>query len=263
MKRLGFRFQVLGFRLALALAALFSLACARSAGRVFAAPSPQLALMVDENGDLNSTNAVTTTAELAAAATSALIADAKADAAQQATDKGTNMINAVAAAIASSELVVYVKGRVSAFEAGVLFGPDDKIGIYDFKVENNADGTITTKTYWFSTVPIANSDVCLLWADSLEGGAFDTYATDTDGDSNVSLGSQTVGSTTYENAYLLTKTFSSLPQSFFKVHLYPDAAAGDGSSLEIAGVSGGYSGTIVAGETLVVSNGVVVGKGAE
>ena len=224
-----------------------------------ATPGKRTVLMVDENGELNSTNAVSTVADLAAAATSARVAEAKADAAADATNKGTNMIAGVAAAIASSELVVYVKGRVSSFEAGVLFGPDDKIDIYDFKVINNADGTITAKTWWYSTVAIGSSEAYLKWADSLATATF----TDVAADSNESLGTQTVGENTYENAYLMTKTFDSLPQSFFRVGLEPDAPSGDGLTLEIGGVTGGYTGTIQAGETLVVSNGVVIGKGAQ
>ena len=166
------------------------------------------------------------------------------------------MIAGVSAAIASSELVVYVKGRVSSFEAGTLFGPDDRIGVYDFRVQANADGSTTAKTWWFSTVPIGSSDVYLKWADSLTNKVF----TAVDADSNVPLGTQTVGSNTYQNAYLMTKTFASLPQSFFRVGLEPDAPSGDGSLLDIKGVAGGFTGTIVAGETLIVSNGVVVGK---
>lgn len=224
-----------------------------------AAPGRQLSLMVDEHGTLNSTNAVATVADLSAAAAGALVADAKADAAKEAADAGTDMIAGVSAAIASSELVVYVKGRVSSFEAGTLFGPDDKIGIYDFKVQANADGTTTVKTWWFSTVPIGSSDVYLKWADSLTNKEF----TDVDADSNVTLGTQTVGSNTYQNAYLMTKTFTTLPKSFFRVGLEPDAPSGDGSLMDIKGVVGGFTGTIVAGETLIVSNGVVIGKEAK
>lgn len=235
-------------------AALCAVAAAQDA-----APGRRLSLMVDEEGRLNSTNAVATVADLSAAAAGALVADAKAEAAKEATDAGTNMIAGVSAAIASSELVVYVKGRVSSFEAGTLFGPDDKIGIYDFKVQANADGTTTAKTWWFSTVPIGSSDVYLKWADSLTNKVF----TAVDADSNVPLGTQTVGSNTYQNAYLMTKTFASLPLSFFRVGLEPDAPSGDGSMMDIKGVAGGYTGTIVAGETLVVSNGVVIGKEAQ
>ena len=235
--------------LALLLAAL----CAVASG------SRQLSLMVDEHGTLNSTNAVATVADLSAAAAGALVADAKAEAAKEAADAGTDMIAGVSAAIASSELVVYVKGRVSSFEAGTLFGPDDKIGIYDFKVQANADGTTTVKTWWFSTVPIGSSDVYLKWADSLTNKEF----TAVDADSNVPLGTQTVGSNTYQNAYLMTKTFDSLPKSFFRVGLEPDAPSGDGSLMDIKGVAGGFTGTIVAGETLIVSNGVVIGKEAK
>lgn len=237
-----------------ALAALCPVAAAQAA-----TPVRQLALMVGENGALNSTNAVSTVADLAAAAASALVADAKADAARDATDAGTNMIAGISAAIAANELVVYVKGRVSSFEAGTLFGPDDKIGIYDFKVERNTGGTTTVKAWWFSTVPIGSSDAYFKWADSLTNKVFVAV----DADSNVPLGTQTVGSNTYQNAYLMTKTFDTLPQSFFRVGLEPDAPSGDGSMLDIKGVTGGYTGTVVAGETLVVSNGVVVGKGAE
>ena len=237
-----------------ALAALCPVPSAQAGAR-----GRERALMVDEHGALNSTNAVATVADLAAAAASALVADAKAEAAKDATDAGTNMIAGVSAAIASSELVVYVRGRVSSFEAGVLFGPDDKIGIYDFRVQANADGTTTAKTRWFSTVPIGSSDCYLKWADSLTNKVF----TAVDADSNVPLGTQTVGSNTYQNAYLMTKTFDTLPQSFFRVGLEPDAPSGDGALLDIKGVTDGFTGTIVAGETLVVSNGVVVGKEAQ
>lgn len=216
-------------------------------------------LYVNQDGTLSNTNAITTVADLSAAAASALVADAKAEAAKEATDAGTNMIAGVSAAIASSELVVYVRGRVSSFEAGTLFGPDDRIEIYDFKVQANADGTTTAKTWWFSTVPIGSSGVYLKWADSLTNKVF----TAVDADSNVPLGTQTVGSNTYQNAYLMTKTFASLPQSFFRVGLEPDAPSGDGSLLDIKGVAGGFTGTVVAGETLVVSNGVVIGKEAQ
>jgi len=216
-------------------------------------------LYVNQDGVLNNTNAITTVADLSAAAASALVADAKAEAALDATDAGTNMIAGVSAAIAANELVVYVKGRVSSFEAGTLFGPDDRIGIYDFRVQGNADGTTTAKTWWFSTVPIGSSDVYLKWADSLTNKVFVAV----DADSNVPLGTQTVGSNTYQNAYLMTKTFASLPQSFFRVGLEPDAPSGDGATMDIKGVTGGFSGTIQAGETLVVSNGVVVGKEAQ
>lgn len=237
-----------------ALAALCPVAAAQAA-----APGRQLALMVGENGALNSTNAVSTVADLAAAAASALVADAKAEAAKDATDAGTNMIAGVSAAIAANELVVYARGRVSSFEAGTLFGPDDKIGIYDFKVQANADGTTTAKTWWFSTVPIGSSDVYLKWADSITNKTFVAV----DADSNVPLGTQTVGSNTYQNAYLMTKTFDTLPQSFFRVGLEPDAPQGDGALLDIRGVTDGYTGTVAAGETLVISNGVVVGKEAQ
>ena len=84
-----------------------------------------------------------------------------------------------------------------------------------------------------------------------------------DADSNGPLGTQTFGSHTYQNAYLMTKTFTTLPKSFFRVGLEPDAPSGDGSLMDIKGVAGGFSGRIVAGETLVVSNGVVVGKEAK
>lgn len=235
-----------------ALAALCPVPSARADAR-----GRERALMVDEHGALNSTNAVATVADLAAAAASALVADAKAEAARDATDAGTNMIAGVSAAIASSELVVYVKGRVSSFEAGVLFGPDDRIGIYDFRVQGNADGTTTARAWWFSTVPIGSSDVYLKWADSLTNKTFVSV----DADSNVPLGTQTVGSNTYRNAYLMTKTFDAMPQSFFRVGLEPDAPSGDGATMDIKGVTGGYTGTVQAGETLVVSNGVVVSKG--
>ena len=237
-----------------ALAALCPVAVAQAA-----APGRQLALMVGENGALNSTNAVSTVADLAAAAASALVADAKADAARDATDAGTNMIAGVSAAIAANELVVYVKGRVSSFEAGTLFGPDDRIGIYDFRVEANADGTTTVRAWWYSTVPIGSSDAYLKWADSLTNKTFVAV----DADSNVPLGTQTAGSNTYQNAYLMTKTFDTMPQSFFRVGLEPDAPQGDGATMDIRGVTGGYTGTVQAGETLVVSNGVVVGKEAQ
>ncbi len=235
-----------------ALAALCAVPSAQAGAR-----GRERALMVNEHGVLNSTNAVATVADLAAAAASALVADAKAEAAKDATDAGTNMIAGVSAAIASSELVVYVRGRVSSFEAGTLFGPDDRIGIYDFRVQGNADGTTTAKVWWFSTVPVGGSDVYLKWADSLTDKVFVAV----DADSNVPLGTQTAGSNTYQNAYLMTKTFDALPQSFFRVGLEPDAPSGDGALLEIRGVTGGYTGTVQAGETLVVSNGVVVGKG--
>ena len=90
-----------------------------------------------------------------------------------------------------------------------------------------------------------------------------TVFTAVEADSNVPLGKQTFGANTYENAYLMTKTFDAMPASFFRVGLEPDAPSGDGSSMEIAGVTGGYTGTFVAGETLVVSNGVVVGRAAQ
>ena len=247
-----FRFS----RFAAVVSVLIAAPCTRASSIQGTNGTVRAHLYVNQDGTLSDTNAVTTVADMAATAASALVADAKAEAAKEATDAGTNMIAGVSAAIASSELVVYVKGRVSSFEAGVLFGPDDKIGIYDFKVQANAGGTTTVKTWWFSTVPIGSSDVYLKWADSLTNKEF----TDVDADSNVPLGTQTVGSNTYQNAYLMTKTFTTLPKSFFRVGLEPDAPSGDGSLMDIKGVAGGFTGTIVAGETLIVSNGVVIGK---
>lgn len=218
-----------------------------------------LDLMVDENGNLNSTNAVATVADLSSAAASALLADAKAEAASSAAARGTNMVASVANAIAATELAVYVRGNVSSFDAATLFGPDDKIDVYDFRVTPLEDGTKEVCAWWFSTVPIGSSDVGFKWADSLDDGtnAFQVIAAD----SNVSLGQQVVGGNTYENAYMMTKVMPSIPQSFFRIWLEPDEPSGDGSAMEICGVKGGYTGTVVAGETLVVSNGVVVGKG--
>lgn len=238
---------------------ILSIAALSLAAGPAAARGRSLALMVDEDGRLNSTNAIATTADLAATAASALVADAKAEAAKDATDAGTNMIAGISSAIAASELVVYVKGRVSAFEAGVLFDPDDKIDIYDFKVQANADGTATAKAWWYSTKPIGNSDVCFAWADSLTNATFSPVAVD----SNVPLGTQTVGSNTYQNAYLMTKTFDTLPQSFFRVSLEPDAPSGDGAMMDIKGVKDGYTGMVRPDETLVISNGVVVGKAVQ
>lgn len=241
----------------LALAALCAAAACRTAS------ARLLDLMVDEHGNLNSTNAVATVADLSSAAASALLAEAKAEAASSAAARGTNMVAAVANAIAASELAVYVRGNVSAFEAAVLFGPDDRIEIYGFDVERAADGTAEVSVRWFSTVPIGSSDVGLKWADSLAlstSGTSTVYRTIM-ADSNVPLGQQVVGGNTYENAYLMTKAMPALPQSFFRVWLEPDAPSGDGSTMEISGVKGGYTGTVAAGETLTVSNGVIVGKG--
>lgn len=239
----------------LALAALCAAAACRTAN------ARLLDLMVDENGNLNSTNAVATVADLSSAAAAALLAEAKAEAASAAASRGTNMVAAVANAIAANELAVYVRGSVSSFEAAALFGPDDRIGIYDFKAEPSADGSTAVSVRWFSTVPIGSSDVGLQWAESLSTSGAQTVFQVIAADSNVSLGQQTVGANTYENAYLMTKAMPALPQSFFRVWLEPDAPSGDGSAMEICGVRGGYTGTVAAGETLVVSNGVVVGKG--
>ena len=241
-----------------------ALAALCAAAICLAAPARLLDLTVDERGRLSSTNAVATLADLSAAAASALVAEAKAEAARDAAARGTNAVAAVAAAVASGELAVFVRGSVSSFEAGTLFGPDDRIGIYGFEAAPSADGTTTLSVRWFSTAPVGSSDVGLRWSDGL---ALTTSGTSTVwktvmADSNVPLGEQAAGPNVYGNAYLMTKTMPTLPRAFFRVWLEPDAPAGDGSALEIRGVRGGWTGVVEPGEALVVSNGVVVGKGA-
>ena len=227
----------------------------------------KIILTVDQRGNLSSTNAVATSAALAAIAASNQLAVAVQTANKEGYSTATNLLNEVALAVASSP-IVFCTAELTSFIAATVFDEATaKLRIFEWVVDQsvtqtiNIDGTDTecvriTCGYMF-TEPIDTLQPLVKYVEHLEDN---TDSTTWDYLADTLVGTPTAvthdsytdsAGTTFTNFYRMYLWVPKARASgFFRVVVESDAPDGEGNTLDTVGVKDGYTG--------VVTNGTIV-----
>lgn len=241
------------------------------ASNLVAEPVRQKLLTVGDGGELNSTNAVATQADLAAIAASNQIAAAEQEAAREGFNQAVSLLSAVATNIAAGTPTVFFGVEISTFDAAVAFDEaKDKVKIVAFEDQNTSSvigGVLCEKwrmrfafTADLQTVKpqigyaqvidgVPRADWEYL-ADELVDSPVSESGTYTDGDGN-----------TYDHIYHIDHWLPKENSGFSYVRVPNDAAVADGATIDLPnGVQGGAT-TVVTwgGKTLTFKGGLLVG----
>ena len=222
----------------------------------------KIILTVDQRGNLSSTNAVATAAQLAtiAASNNMLVAIQEANEAGYAT--ATNLLNEVAAAVASSP-IIFCSAELTSFVAATVFDEATaKLRIFEWNVEQdvtetlNIDGVNTlccriTCGYMFPE-PIDSCQPIVRYVEHLEGATNDwdvLSAVQVGQPSTVTHESYTDSAgTTFTSFY---RMYIWVPQTyasgFFRVVVEADAPEGTGNTIDTVGVKDGFTGVVTNG----------------
>ena len=222
-------------------------------------------LYVDQDGNVSSTNALATQAELAAVAQSNALIRAEQAAAADGYNAATQLLSLAAASIISTP-VVSMSPEVVGFEAAVTFRDDSKVYITDIAIGVESGGLLPVTIDFAFQEQLQTVKPNIEYISSLDGGTargeWDFIA-----DANVSApvakpGTYTdAGGNSYANLYSITATVpSNLASGFFGIWIPNDAASSDGSVMDMPGIAGGYTGTQSwGGHTLTFRGGYLVG----
>lgn len=233
-------------------------------------PSDMRELMVDDAGNLNSTNAVATQADLARIASSNQLAVAEQNAVKKGYDQAVDLLGAVATNIAAGTPIVFYSVELTSFDSAVVFDEQkDKICICDFESTREIATMqgVECEKYAFKiafTADLQTVKPMVAYAQVLNGAPrsdwdylSDDLVTDpvlesedyTDKDGN-----------TYSHVYSLYAWFPKEGSGFSYVRIPNDAAIADGATINLPnGVKGGATTTVVwGGKTLKFIGGLLV-----
>lgn len=239
---------------------------------LFADDPPRMReLMVDDAGNLNSTNAVATQADLARVAASNQVAMAEQAAARKGFDQAVSLLSAVATNVAAGTPVVFYSVELSSFDAAVTFDESTakvKIIGYEDQGETSTVAGVSVKKWrlrFAFTDNLQSVKPLVGYAQVLDGAARDDWeyiaddlvdapvldtGTYTDGDGN-----------SYSYLYHIDFWMPAENTGFAYVRVPNDAAVADGATLDLPnGVAGGATTTVVwGGKTLTFRGGLLTG----
>ena len=222
-------------------------------------------LYVDQDGNVSSTNALATQAELAAVAESNAIVRAEQAAAADGYNTATQLLSLAAASIISTP-VVYMSPEVVGFEAAVTFRDDSKVYVTGISIGEASGGLLPVTLDFAFQESLQSVKPNVEYISSLDGGTargeWDFVADAYVSDPVARSGSYTdSGGNVYANLYSITANVpSGLGSGFFGIWIPNDAASSDGSVMDMPGIAGGYTGTLSwGGHTLTFKGGYLVG----
>lgn len=243
----------------------------------------KLILTVDQYGNLSSTNAIATSADLAVVAASNQLAIAVQEANNEGYKVATNLINEVAASVASSP-IVFCSAEISSFVAATVFDElTSKMRIFKWNVDN----VFEDKTIVVDGVPATmrcqritcgytfTSDISVLqpqvkYIEHLDG----TPTSDWNFLNEGLVGPATpVQHETYiDDAGTQFTDFYEIPiwvpadrsTGFFRVVVQNEAPDVDGNTLDTVGVKDGYTGVVTNGTMVLnIKGGYIMKTGTE
>lgn len=245
--------------------------------------SSKLILTVDQYGNLSSTNAIATSADLASVAASNQLAIAVQEANNEGYKVATNLINEVAASIASSP-IVFCSAEISSFVAATVFDElTSKMRIFKWNVDNEVEdktivvdgGSSTIRCQRITCGYMFTSDISVLqplvkYIEHLDG-------TPT-GDWNY-LNEGLVGSATPVQHEIYTDAAGTQFTDFYEIQIWvpADRVSGffrivvqneapdvDGNTLDTVGVKDGYTGVVTNGTMVLnIKGGYIMKTGTE
>ena len=227
-------------------------------------------LYVNQDGDVSSTAALATQAQLAIVAQSNAIVRAEQLAAADGYSTSTQLLTHAARSVVTTP-VVFMSVELTGFEATITFNPDSKVLITGF-TPNVGSGTINGTACISSTIDFAFQESLqtvkplIEWSYQLDGTPRAEW--DFLGDDYVTAPVSKSGSYTdssgnvYNNLYSVQAYVPSAyaDHSFFGVWIPNDAASSDGSVMDMPGIKDGFTGTQTwGGHTLTFKGGYLVG----
>ena len=225
-------------------------------------------LYVDQDGNVSSTNALATQADMAAvAATNALI-QARMAAVADGYSTATQLLTMAAQSVVVNP-VVYASLEFVGFEAAVTFDPNSKVyvtGLTPTAESVTVNGTDCRKVvldfgFQESLQTVKPWIEYSLQLDGAPRAEWDFLADDYVAAPVPKAGTFEVGGDLYSHLYSVDLAVpADAASGFFAVTIPNDAASSDGSVMDMPGVKDGYTGTQTwGGHTLTFKGGYLVG----
>lgn len=225
-------------------------------------------LYVDQDGNVSSTNALATQADMAAvSATNALI-QAKMDAVADGYSTATQLLTMAAQSVVMNP-VVYASLEFVGFEAAVTFDPNSKVyvtGLTPTGESLTVNGTSCRKVvldfgFQESLQTVKPWIEYSLQLDGAPRAEWDFLADDYVATPVSKAGTFEVGGDLNSHLYSVDLAVpADVASGFFAVTIPNDAASSDGSVMDMPGMKDGYTGTQTwGGHTLTFKGGYLVG----
>ena len=225
-------------------------------------------LYVDQDGNVSSTNALATQADMAAvSATNALI-QAKMEAVADGYSTATQLLTMAAQSVVMNP-VVYASLEFVGFEAAVTFDPNSKVyvtGLTPTGESLTVNGTSCRKVvldfgFQESLQTVKPWIEYSLQIDGAPRAEWDFLADDYVATPVSKAGTFEVGGDLYSHLYSVDLAVpADAASGFFAVTIPNDAASSDGSVMDMPGMKDGYTGTQTwGGHTLTFKGGYLVG----
>ena len=241
----------------------------------------KLILTVDQYGNLSSTNAIATSADLAAVSASNQLAVAVQEANAEGYRVATNLINEVAMSISSSP-IIFSSAQVSSFVAATVFDElTSALRVFQWDIESNV---IETKNIVVNGSPVSvdciritcgymfTSDISVLqpvvkYIEHLDGTPPENWAYLNDG--LVETATTISHSPIEVDGHIFTDFYqmhiwvpSNRASGFFRVVVQNEAASAEGNTIDTVGVTDGYTGTVTNGTMVLnIKGGYIMATG--
>ena len=243
--------------------------------------SSKLILTVDQYGNLSSTNAIATSADLAAISASNQLAVAVQEANAEGYRVATNLINEVARSVSSSP-IIFSSAQVSSFVAATVFDElTSALRVFQWDVET---GVTDTKNIIVNGTPTSvdciritcgymfTSDISVLqpvvkYIEHLDGTPPENWAYLNDG---LVESATTVAHDPIEiDGHIFTDFYqihiwvpANRASGFFRVVVQNEAASAEGNTLDTVGVTDGYTGSVTNGTMVLnIKGGYIMATG--
>lgn len=222
-------------------------------------------LMVDQRGELNVAG-VASVEDVATNAAKVVVAEQKAEIAQQTAEAVSNSISTVVQNLMVNNEVIYRSGFSDSFAPLVVFTESDKLLVAEARWITRTAAQLVVDIDYVCTVDLGTTKPTVMHRATIDGSRadFDELA-----DSNVTTPvyhaeSRVVAGETYAGYYTVRATIPN-PASFASYFLWikceADAPSGQGATLDLPnGVTGGVSETVTWGDrVLTFTGGVLMG----
>ena len=221
-------------------------------------------LYVDQNDNLN-VSGIASVEDVATNAAKSVIAEQKAQIAQDTANSVSNSISVVVQNLMANNEVVYRSGFSDSFAPLVVFTDDDVLAIVDARWTTRSAAQLVVEIDYVCTVNMGTTKPTVMHRETIGSGRSDFTEL---ADSNVTAPSYTAtersyGGQTFSGYYTVTATIAnptSTTSYFLWIKADADAPSGEGATLDLPnGVTGGYSGVVVWGDrTLTFTGGVLM-----
>lgn len=242
---------------------LFLFAAAVMSVSLYAAPTTNKVVFVDENNQVNAPEVVASAADMATNKTQIAIAKASAEAAENASAEATKLIDATIQKIVEDELVIYCNGFTDSL--GVLVslpkGTKVRVGKFTPNVASDGEGNSQHEIQYYTTADAGAVEPLIRYSNSLEDGTNGFHILERELDYGSIDGSFVdENETEYNYGYYVRFWLPADGAGFFKVFLDADAAQGDGMTFDVTGgITGGITESVTVGnDTLVFRGGLLM-----